>query len=206
MKITYLPLGLYATNCYIAWDETTLRAAVIDPGDNVDQISALLEQEHLTVGLILLTHGHFDHTGAVDGLRDRTGAPVYIHKADLNPDSLGQEVMDLSREFRFYDEGDTVTLDSLTFRVLHTPGHTPGSVCLVCDEVLFSGDTLFAGSCGRTDFPGGSWGAMEQSLKRLSELPGDYTVCPGHESLSTLDRERKVNPFLRQALDDLSSQ
>ncbi len=202
MKITCLQLGAYATNCYIVWDEATGRAAVIDPGDDCPAIASALARKNLTVGLILLTHGHFDHTGAVDALREQTGAPVYMHRADL---SLDRQVMDVTKPFCFYDEGDTVSLDALQFRVLHTPGHTPGSVCLVCGEALFSGDTLFCGSCGRTDFPGGSWDDMEHSLARLYALPGNYTVLPGHESLTMLADERVTNPFMRQALADLKT-
>ena len=205
MKISYLPLGLYATNCYIAYDEATNNAAVIDPGDQAEQLLSILEQQGLTVKLILLTHGHFDHTGAVDALRTATGAPVYIHKADLDT-AICRDALDLKGEFHFYDEGDTVTLDAMTFRVLHTPGHTPGSVCLICGNALFAGDTLFAGSCGRTDLPKGNWDEMERSLKRLYELEGDYTVLPGHEGLSTLDQERKTNPFMRQSLLDLGAE
>ena len=202
MKVSYLPLGAIATNCYIAYDEDTSRAAVIDPGDQAEDLLKILQDQGLTVGLILLTHGHFDHTGAVDALREKTEAPVYIHRLDLDR-SICRDALDLDGDFCFYDEGDQVSLDSMTFRVLHTPGHTPGSVCLLCGELLFAGDTLFAGSCGRTDLPKGNWDDMERSLKRLYELEGDYTVLPGHEGLSTLDRERQVNPFMRQALQDL---
>ena len=202
MKISYLPLGAYATNCYIAYDEATNRAAVIDPGDQAEDLLKILQDHDLTVGVILLTHGHFDHTGAVDALREKTGAPVYIHRADLDP-AICRDALDLNGAFNHYDEGDQVTLDSMTFRVLHTPGHTPGSVCLICQDALFAGDTLFAGSCGRTDLPKGNWDDMEKSLKRLYQLEGDFTVLPGHEGLSTLERERQVNPFMRQALMDL---
>lgn len=148
--------------------------------------------------MILLTHAHFDHIGAVDAIQAATGCKVYLHKADLTlpPEMTGTT----PHPTDFYDEGDTVTLDSIVFRVLHTPGHTPGSVCLIADDVMFSGDTLFAGSCGRTDFPGSSWMQMESSLRKLHDLPGDYTVLPGHMGSSTLERERKTNFFMMQAL------
>ena len=103
-------------------------------------------------------------------------------------------------KMEFYEDGDEISMDSITFRVLETPGHTPGSVCLLCGNLLFAGDTLFAGSCGRTDFPGGSWKAMLASLKRLSALPGDYTVLPGHGEASTLDQERQTNPYMKEAM------
>ena len=198
MKIAVMQLGSYGTNCYIVWDENTKNAAVIDPGDEAPSVLQTLQKEGLHLQMILLTHAHFDHIGAVDAIQATTGCKVYLHKADLAlpPEMTGATLHPTD----FYDEGDTVTLDSIVFRVLHTPGHTPGSVCLIADDVMFSGDTLFAGSCGRTDFPGSSWMQMESSLRKLHDLPGDYTVLPGHMGSSTLDRERKTNFFMMQAL------
>ena len=198
MKIAVMQLGSYGTNCYIVWDENTKNAAVIDPGDEAPSVLQTLQKEGLHLQMILLTHAHFDHIGAVDAIQAATGCKVYLHKADLTlpPEMTGTT----PHPTDFYDEGDTVTLDSLVFRVLHTPGHTPGSVCLIADDVMFSGDTLFAGSCGRTDFPGSSWMQMESSLRKLHDLPGDYTVLPGHMGSSTLERERKTNFFMMQAL------
>ena len=198
MKIAMMQLGSYGTNCYIVWDENTKNAAVIDPGDEAPSVLQTLQKEGLHLQMILLTHAHFDHIGAVDAIQADTGCKVYLHKADLTlpPEMTGTT----PHPTDFYDEGDTVTLDSIVFRVLHTPGHTPGSVCLIADDVMFSGDTLFAGSCGRTDFPGSSWMQMESSLRKLHDLPGDYTVLPGHMGSSTLERERKTNFFMMQAL------
>ncbi len=198
MKIAMMQLGSYGTNCYIVWDENTKNAAVIDPGDEAPSVLQTLQKEGLHLQMILLTHAHFDHIGAVDAIQAATGCKVYLHKADLTlpPEMTGTT----PHPTDFYDEGDTVTLDSIVFRVLHTPGHTPGSVCLIADDVMFSGDTLFAGSCGRTDFPGSSWMQMESSLRKLHDLPGDYTVLPGHMGSSTLERERKTNFFMMQAL------
>ncbi len=198
MKIAVMQLGSYGTNCYIVWDENTKNAAVIDPGDEAPSVLQTLQKEGLHLQMILLTHAHFDHIGAVDAIQAATGCKVYLHKADLTlpPEMTGTT----PHPTDFYDEGDTVTLDSIVFRVLHTPGHTPGSVCLIADDVMFSGDTLFAGSCGRTDFPGSSWMQMESSLRKLHDLPGDYTVLPGHMGSSTLERERKTNFFMMQAL------
>ena len=198
MKIAVKQLGSYGTNCYIVWDENTKNAAVIDPGDEAPSVLQTLQKEGLHLQMILLTHAHFDHIGAVDAIQAATGCKVYLHKADLTlpPEMTGTT----PHPTDFYDEGDTVTLDSIVFRVLHTPGHTPGSVCLIADDVMFSGDTLFAGSCGRTDFPGSSWMQMESSLRKLHDLPGDYTVLPGHMGSSTLERERKTNFFMMQAL------
>lgn len=198
MKIAVMQLGSYGTNCYIVWDENTKNAAVIDPGDEAPSVLQTLQKEGLHLQMILLTHAHFDHIGAVNAIQAATGCKVYLHKADLTlpPEMTGTT----PHPTDFYDEGDTVTLDSIVFRVLHTPGHTPGSVCLIADDVMFSGDTLFAGSCGRTDFPGSSWMQMESSLRKLHDLPGDYTVLPGHMGSSTLERERKTNFFMMQAL------
>lgn len=203
MKIKVMRVGPIQTNCYILEDEASGLAAVIDPGDQAEDIKALLDQEQMEVRYILLTHGHFDHTTGVAPLLALLGeAPeVYIHKADaagagISQVSLEEQVADL----RCYGEGDRLQLGSLDIQVLHTPGHSRGSVTLKVGDVLFTGDTLFAGACGRTDFPGGSYPEIMQSLKRLGELEGDYHVCPGHEGTSTLERERRTNPFLLEAM------
>ena len=198
MKVKVMQVGPIGTNCYILEDEQAHVAAIIDPGDEAPSVLQTLQKEGLHLQMILLTHAHFDHIGAVDAIQAATGCKVYLHKADLTlpPEMTGTTLHPTD----FYDEGDTVTLDSIVFRVLHTPGHTPGSVCLIADDVMFSGDTLFAGSCGRTDFPGSSWMQMESSLRKLHDLPGDYTVLPGHMGSSTLERERKTNFFMMQAL------
>ena len=198
MKIYSLPVSDYETNCYIVEDETTKNAVVIDPGAEEDFILRTLKDEGLTAKLILLTHGHFDHTGAVRPLHEATGAPVWIHEKDVADNLSGTSLKDIAN---FYDEGDTVTMDSLTFKVMNTPGHTPGSCVLLCDNVMFAGDTLFAGSCGRTDFPGGSWQQMCASLKRLAEMEGDWRVLPGHMNATSLSRERRINPFVIEALN-----
>jgi len=197
MKITVFQLGALGTNCYIVIDERTRSCAVVDPGATGEAVADWLEKEGLQPRYVLLTHGHYDHVGGVAGLRQRyAGIPVYVHEADthLTP----QLCMGLEWTHH-YDEGDTLKMDGVTFRVLHTPGHTPGSVCLLAEDALLSGDTLFAGSCGRTDFPGGSWSQMQDSLNRLSQLEGDLRVLPGHMEDSTLDRERKHNPYMKEA-------
>ncbi|MDD3165005.1 MAG: MBL fold metallo-hydrolase [Oscillospiraceae bacterium] len=198
MKISAMALGDYQTNCYFVWDEATMECAVIDPGYDAPTILNYLGEQALQCKVILLTHAHFDHIGAVAALQQATGCRVYVHKNELSlpPELMGAPLQPTD----YYDEGSTVTLGAITFQVLLTPGHTPGSVCLIAGDVLFSGDTLFAGSCGRTDFAGGSWDAMEASLRRLAQLPGDDTVLPGHGGSTTLARERKTNMFLFQAL------
>ena len=202
MKVKMMQVGPIGTNCYILEDETTGRAAVIDPGDEAGRIRRVLEEEKVEVEYILLTHVHYDHTGGVPELhRALPGAKIYIHRADAN--GAGSQLFPLAGQVEgllYYDDGDKLTLGSLTIEVLHTPGHSRGGVTLKVGDVLFCGDTLFAGSMGRTDLAGGSYEEIMASLKRLGELEGDYHVCPGHEVTSTLERERQSNPFLREAM------
>ena len=202
MKVKVMQVGPIGTNCYILEDETTGRAAVIDPGDEAGRIRRVLEEEKVEVEYILLTHGHYDHTGGVPELhRALPGAKIYIHRADAN--GAGSQLFPLAGQVEgllYYDDGDKLTLGSLTIEVLHTPGHSRGGVTLKVGDVLFCGDTLFAGSMGRTDLAGGSYEEIMASLKRLGELEGDYHVCPGHDVTSTLERERQSNPFLREAM------
>lgn len=195
MTIHTLPLGYLQTNCYILQSDTG-HCLVIDPADQADVILDFIQTKGLTLDAILLTHGHFDHVGAVKYLSAETDCPVYIHEADLSlPPAITAGKL---YHTHTYAEGDTLTLADLTFKVLHTPGHTPGSVCLLVGDTLFSGDTLFRGSCGRTDFPGGSWEQIQSSLKALAALPGDYRVLPGHGEQTTLEWERTHNPYLGQ--------
>lgn len=203
MKLDSLAVGLIGTNCYLLSDDTSGNAAaIVDPGGSADQILAKIKQDNLDVKMILLTHGHFDHVlGVQDILAAYPGLPVYITETDYPEARDGGQFgysMGEVDSVRFYDEGDTVELGNLKIDVLRTPGHTPGSVTLRVEDVLFTGDTLFCGSCGRTDFPGGSFADMQRSLKRLADLPGDYRVYPGHESSTTLDYERKYNPFMQR--------
>lgn len=202
MKIDAITVGVIHTNCYLLWDETADNAAaIIDPGCEAGRIMQRIKEFGLHPKMILLTHGHFDHVlGVPDLLREYPGLPVYITEADYPLAVTGgqfQAPMGEVESVSFYDEGDTVKLGNLTIEVLRTPGHTPGGVVLRVNDTLFTGDTLFPGSCGRTDFEGGSTVEMQQSLKRLEELDGNYTVYPGHMQSTTLDQERKTNPFFR---------
>ena len=195
INIETLPLGAYQTNCYIVWGEGADDCIVIDPGYAPERV--ILEAEDLgkSISAILLTHGHFDHVGGVKGIAERLGCPVYLHEAELSqPEQMTAGPLYYTCA---YGEGDVLTLAGVTLRVLHTPGHTPGSVCLVAEDTIFSGDTLFQDSIGRTDFPGGSFAQMKNSLQRLKALPGDFRVLPGHGPETTLDEERKYNPFLK---------
>lgn len=195
MKYDLLTLGDYSTNCYLVWDEESMRCAVIDPGYRPDSIVNRISSLGLVPAMILLTHGHFDHVGAVGPLREKYRVPVYVHEAELElPADLTNGPIPCTG---FYSDGDSVSLDGLSFRVLHTPGHTPGSVCLICGGCIFSGDTLFAGVCGRTDLAGGNMFQMIGSLRKLRDLTGDYAVHPGHGPSTSLDYERDFNPYMR---------
>ena len=206
MLIKTLALGPLETNCYIVTDETTLECAVIDPGGDAGTLLDYLEDNRLRCRFVLLTHGHFDHVGAVPELLEETDAVLCMHKSDDGATIGGDYYKFTAPEgTQFLKEGDVIAVGALSFTVLETPGHTPGSICLLCtgsddDRVLFSGDTLFRDSCGRTDFAMGSTEDMLRSLKRLSELPGNCEVYPGHGFSTTLDRERSVNYFMRSAL------
>lgn len=196
MKILTLPLGVLEANCYLVWDERTKRCAILDPGGEAQKIADALAKNDLTPAAVLLTHGHFDHVGATRALSEMYALPIYIAEADTHSSmSHGKLVYtDL------YGEGDEITVGGLAFRVLSTPGHSAGSVCLLCEDALFSGDTLFRGSMGRTDFKDGSLTDMIRSLKRLGSLPGNLRVFPGHGEASTLDEERASNYCLTQAM------
>ena len=202
MKVSVMQVGPIGTNCYFLQDEESGLLAIIDPGDDWERILQQVKKAEGEVKYILLTHGHYDHTTAVpDLVKALPGVQVYIHQADAN--GAGSQLFPLAaqvKDLNNYDEGDTLTLGSLTIEVLYTPGHSPGSVTLKVGDVLFTGDTLFCGSCGRTDLRGGSYEEIMESLKRLGELEGDFHVCPGHDRTSTLERERKYNPFLLEAM------
>ena len=200
MLIKTLPVGQLETNCYVVTDEQSLRCAVIDPGDESNTILDYLEDNRLHCEAILLTHGHYDHVGAVDAVAEETGATVYMNRRD---DTGGRDLhlpYTLGEGGKSIDEGDCIEIGALRFEVLATPGHTPGGLSFRCGEALFTGDTLFRGSCGRTDLPGGDMDEELRSLKKLCSLPGDYEVYPGHMDASTLDRERLLNYSCRQAM------
>ena len=192
MQVHTLALGAYQTNCYIV--QNGERCFIIDPGYEAARILAFLEEKSLTAEAILLTHGHFDHVGAVRELAAELDCKVYIHEGDLSlPPQFTAGALYYTD---LYKGGITIEAAGLDVFVRHTPGHTPGSVCLVCENRMFSGDTLFEGACGRTDI-GGSWPQIQASLARLAGLETDYIVYPGHGTSTTLATEKRYNPYMR---------
>ncbi|UCD78549.1 MAG: MBL fold metallo-hydrolase [Desulfobacterales bacterium] len=205
MIIKTLPVGPIMANCFVLGCEETLAAAVIDPGDEADRILLALAESNLTVNLIINTHGHFDHVGANKRLKEVTGAPILIHPLDTpmlsklasSAAAWGMAADNSPPPDRELEDGDEVNFGNITLKVLHTPGHTPGGISLCTDHHVFVGDTLFAGSIGRTDFPGGSFETIKKSIQqKLFTLNDDVKVYPGHGPATTIGVERRTNPFV----------
>ncbi|MDD2212809.1 MAG: MBL fold metallo-hydrolase [Clostridia bacterium] len=204
MKISVLPVGMIQANCYLVYEAESKEALVIDPGAKGARIQQEIEKLELKVKYLVNTHGHSDHIGANQFLKEVTGAPLYIHEADSSmlTDAkknisayLGREINGPAAD-RHLQDGDILEVGDLRFQVLHTPGHTPGGICLVGHGVCFSGDTLFAGSIGRTDLPDGSFEALLNSIRtKLLVLADDVVVYPGHGSQTTIGDEKSVNPY-----------
>ena len=201
MLIKTIPVGQLETNCYVVTNENTLECVVIDPGDESNTILDYLESNSLKCRAVMLTHGHYDHVGAVDAVAEETGAVVYMNERDDYRQAVDSHLpYTLKENGKSYDDGDILDVAGLRFHVIATPGHTPGGVTLQCEDALFTGDTLFKGSCGRTDLPGGDMEEELKSLRRICALPGDYEVYPGHMEPSTLERERAFNYYCRAAM------
>ena len=207
MKIVSTTVGQLGTQCYILCDEKNSVCAIIDPGFEPDKIEKLLQSTGCVAQYILLTHGHFDHVTACNELRKRTGAKVYLHKDDAEmvtkPElNLYHYLFRTGFEPVIIDEiiadGDSIKLGDLKITFKHTPGHTEGCVCILCDDVLFSGDTLFKGTIGRVDHPGGDLLTSIHSVKELARLTKNYRILPGHGEETTLDYERINNPYLSE--------
>ena len=192
------------TNCYLLGDEEAGVCAVVDPGGSLELVVQMIEKSGLTPAMILLTHGHYDHVRAVPGLLEKyPGLPVYIHEKELCEADDWKKRWWLPHQGanqRTYGEGDTLSMGQYTFRVLHTPGHSAGSVVLLVEDLMLAGDTLFAGSCGRWDLASGSEEDIMDSLARLAKLEGEYKVLPGHGGATLLSREQEYNSYMRKAL------
>jgi hydroxyacylglutathione hydrolase len=205
MILKRMEVGSFAANCYLVACEETREGVIIDPGADAKQILKAVENAQVTVKYIINTHGHVDHVGANEDVRQATGAPILIHEADgemcKKPHaSLAAFVgkLKLAEPDRLLKEGDTITVGTLTVKVIETPGHTKGSVTLVVDGKLFTGDTLFSGSIGRTDLPGGSYEQIIASIKeKLLIYPDETVAYPGHGPETTIAEEKQYNPFLR---------
>lgn len=206
MKIVQVGVGHLGTNCYIVYCEQSLQAAVIDPGGSHELILAEINKANLKVEYIINTHGHADHIAANNAIQQTTGAKVLIHQEDAK--MLTNAQLNLSTYIgdgivcqpadRLLQDGDSITFGSITFKTLHTPGHTPGGICLLDNNVLIAGDTLFAESIGRTDFPGGSYSQLINSIKtQLLSLDDAVRVLPGHGPETSIGWERTHNPFIQ---------
>jgi glyoxylase-like metal-dependent hydrolase (beta-lactamase superfamily II) len=204
--IETLPLGPIGTNGYIVGDDATRKAAVIDPGDEAPRLLAAIARLGLTVDQIIVTHAHFDHVGGVRGLVDATHAPFLIHERELPVLEVASEraaamfgitVPQPPNPDRLLREGDRLTFGGQTFRVVHTPGHSPGHICLIGDGLAFVGDVVFQGSIGRTDLPGGDHETLLRSIAtHILPLPDETVLYNGHGPATTVGHERRTNPFL----------
>jgi hydroxyacylglutathione hydrolase len=199
-----LVVGPIQANCYILGCGRTKEAAVIDPGGDVDKILMTLAKDKLRCMYIINTHGHFDHTGDNKRLKEVTGAKLVIHRADApmilhqgsNGNLWGMEVEDSPPPDSYVEERDIITFGDISLQVLHTPGHSPGGISLLSDKMVFVGDTLFAGSIGRTDLPGGDYETLIQNVKeKIFPLGDDVVIYPGHGPKTTVGREKRSNPF-----------
>jgi hydroxyacylglutathione hydrolase len=206
MVIKQIIAGAYAVNCYILSCKNTKKTAIIDPGGNGKQILAYIQSNQLDVSYIILTHPHGDHIGAIPQIKNQINVPILLHgddesmleNAHINLSSMmGQSSIALKPE-RLLNDGETIELGDLRLNIIHTPGHTPGGICIKVKDVLFTGDTLFANSIGRTDFPGGSYQQIIDSIKKKLLIFDDETkILPGHGPMSTIGAEKRYNPFIK---------
>lgn len=206
LSLIRLMLGIYQTNCYILCDEKTKKALIIDPGYDSERIIANLNKHKLEPTMILLTHGHTDHYGAVAGLKKAYNIPLYLseldqkmldeHQKELDR-TLGLENSEPIKADKYLHDGDVIDFEGHKIKVIATPGHTQGSVCFLLDQIMFSGDMLFQGSIGRTDLLGGSYEDIMKSLSKILKMDGEITVYPGHGPATTIGFEKENNYFAR---------
>lgn len=206
MKIETIVVGPLQVNCYVAYDEKSLDALVIDPGDEPDKILKFIKSKNLKAARIVCTHAHFDHTGGIAALREKTGAKVMLHIDDLEiymrVESQGAiwgfHVVQPPHPDVFLRDGEEIAVGEAILHVMHTPGHSPGGICLVANGIVFTGDTVFAGSIGRTDFHGGSIEALKVSFRKVLSLPPETKLLPGHGNWTTVEDEWKQNFFVHE--------
>lgn len=212
MNISVFPLGMLQTNCYVL-ESKNGNGIVIDPGENAHAIMSFIKDNSINLCYILLTHGHFDHIAGVDLLKDNTKAKTYIHGGDVdiftNPACSGTILFDDFSNYSHTDpdniliDGDIINLDDISLKVMHTKGHTKGSVLFIGKEIIFSGDTLFEGTVGRTDLYGGSMEEMKESIEKIKKLDDSYTVLPGHGNSTTIKQEKISNPYMGTNYDNI---
>ncbi len=210
MILKMLVVGPFMSNCYVMGSEKTKEGMIIDPGASPEGILKTVEDLGLDIKVIVATHNHIDHIGAVARVKEATGAPFAIHEVDGNRAALeamsrglsqmmGVSLGNMPAPDRLLKDGDTITVGEATFEVLHVPGHSPGGIALLSNKVIFSGDILFQYSIGRTDFPGGSYSdLMDGIFTKLLVLPDETVVYPGHGPKTTIGTERKMNHFIRE--------
>lgn len=198
MIIKAIPAGIYGANCYVICDEETMEAVILDPGGDSDYLINQIDKIGAKVKYILLTHGHVDHVGGVVDIKKKYNVPFYIHKADEEMIMMGADVFgDLPVADGYIKEGDVIAFGNLKAKCIHTPGHTPGGVCFQIGDKVFTGDTLFQGSIGRTDFAGGSYEEIISSIvNKILPLGDNVEVYPGHGPKSSVIFEKARNPFL----------
>jgi glyoxylase-like metal-dependent hydrolase (beta-lactamase superfamily II) len=204
MKYEIVVVGALETNCYLVYCAESRACAIIDPGAEPGKIFAAVAGLELKPALILNTHGHVDHIGANRDMKDKYAIPLYLHAADATMLGVSEHIelslllgaKDSPSPDRLLVDGDSIQVGRTSLRVMHTPGHTPGSVSFLGDGIFFSGDTLFCGGVGRTDLPGGSWRDLERSIReKILVLPGETVVLPGHGPWTTVEQETLSNPF-----------